>query len=313
MIIYAHINMTKQKNLLPITALVSASILWGVNVPLVKLGLRSIPLTIFITVKFLAASLILLPFALKTWKPLSKVTWALVVLSSLLSITAGAVLLNAGLKYAPSINYGIIDLLAPLLLSVLSVQFLKERMNFRSVLGVIVAFAGAAIIIGKPWEVSFSSQAAILGNILFFASMLSSVISELIFKPILKKFSPYQITFLCLFIGTLPIVPFALMQLKTWSYHSVTPDGYSALIYGIIAMPLANLFFYHGLKYKKVHSVAIYSYITPLVIVIAAWFILAERPSLKFILGAALAFLGIYLAEFHKSQKIIGLRINKIK
>jgi drug/metabolite transporter (DMT)-like permease len=305
--------MKKQKKLLPIIALVFASVLWGVNIPLVKLGLRSIPITIFITVKFLAASLILLPFALKTWKPLSKVTWALIILSSLLTMTAGAVLLNVGLKYAPSINYGVIDLLAPLLLSILSVEFLKERMSLRSVVGVIIAFAGAAVIIGEPWQVSFNNQTVILGNILFFASMLSGVIADLIFKPILKKFSPYQITFLCLFIGTLPIIPFALMQLKTWSYHSITPDGYAALIYGIIAMPLANLFFYYGLKYKQVHRVAIFSYITPIVIVIAAWFILAERPSLKFILGAGLAFLGIYLAEFHKSQKAMTTRVSKIK
>lgn len=303
--------MAKQKNLLPVIALVCASILWGINIPLVKLGLRSLPVTIFISVKFLAASLILLPFALKTWKPLSKVTWALIVLSSLLTMTAGAVLLNVGLQYAPSINYGIIDLLAPLLLSVLSVQFLKERMNLRSVIGVIVAFAGAAIIIGKPWEVSFNSQTVIFGNILFFASMLSGVIADLIFKPILKRFSPYQITFLCLFIGTLPIVPFALMQLRNWSYHSVTSGGYTALIYGIIAMPLANLFFFYGLKYKKAHSVAIFSYITPVVIVIAAWFILAERPSLKFALGAGLTFVGIYLAEARLPQRVSLYRLSK--
>lgn len=303
--------MAKQKNLLPVIALVCASILWGINIPLVKLGLRSLPVTIFITVKFLAASLLLLPFALKTWKPLSKITWALIVLASLLTMTAGAVLLNVGLKYAPSINYGIIDLLAPLLLSVLSVQFLKERMSLRSVIGVIIAFAGAAVIIGRPWEVSFNSQTMIFGNILFFASMLSGVISDLIFKPILKRFSPYQITFLCLFIGTLPIVPFALIQLKTWSYHSITAGGYTALIYGIIAMPLANLFFYYGLKYKKAHSVAIFSYITPVVIVIAAWFILAERPSLKFILGASLTFLGIYLAEIRLPSKLYAYRLKK--
>jgi len=303
--------MSKQKKLLPILALVFANVLWGVNIPLVKLGLRSIPLTIFIVIKFLVASLIFLPFAIKTWKPLTQKEWGLMACSSLLYITCSTVALNVGLQYAPSINAAVIGLLGPVLLCMLSVQFLKEHMGLKAIIGVILAFAGSAIIIGKPWEVSLNGSTVLLGNVLFLVFVLSGVISTLIAKPILSKIGSYQATFLLLFIGTLPIVPFALMRLRDWSFHSITPGGYTALIYGTIALPLANLFFFYGLKYKRAHNVAIFEYIEPVVVIIAAWFILAERPSAKFALGAGLVFLGVYLAEVRLPRKLFFYRYGR--
>ena len=304
-------NMIKRKHLLPVIALVLASVLWGINVPLVKLGLQSIPLTVFISIKFMLASLIFLPFALKTWKPLKQKEMGLLVISSLLYITTSTVALNIGLKHAPSINSAIISLLGPLLLCVFAVQFLKEKMALKTIVGVIIAFIGAAIIIGKPWDVSLGGPGVLFGNLMFFVAVLSGVISTLIAKPILGKISSYQATFIILLVGTLPIVPFALMQLKTWNLSNIAPGGFIALIYGIIAIPLANFFHIYGLKYKEAHSVGIFEYIEKVVLIIAAWFILGEYPSPKFAIGAALTFLGVYLAEVRLPKKLSWYRLNK--
>lgn len=303
--------MSKQKTLLPVIALIVANVLWGINVPVIKLGVRSIPIPIFIAVRFMIVSLIFLPFAIRTWKPLRRTELGLMALSSLFFITVSAIALNLGLKYAPSINVAVIGLLGPLLLCVLSVEFLKEKMGLKAIIGVMLAFAGSAIIIGKPWEVSLRGSTVLLGNVLFFVVVLAGVISTLIAKPILNKISTYQATFLLIFIGTLPIVPFALLQLRDWSIHSVTPGGYAAFVYGIIALPIANFCFFYGLKHKKAHNVAVLEYVEPVAVIIAAWFILAERPSLKFALGAALTFLGIYLAEVRLPRKLYSYRLKK--
>ncbi|HEY8108488.1 MAG TPA: DMT family transporter, partial [Patescibacteria group bacterium] len=185
--------MQKPKNsTLPILALVAASLLWGVNVPMVKLGLETFPLTLFMATKFLAASLILLPFAIRTWKPLKRKEFGLLALSSLIYITFATLALNVGLTYAPSINSGVITLLGPLLLGILSVKFLKEHMNAKTFIGILLAFVGAMIIVGKPWEVSLTGQATLLGNTLFLLAVLGSVVGTLIAKPVLKKTSSYQ-------------------------------------------------------------------------------------------------------------------------
>lgn len=295
--------MSKQKVLLPVIALTAASILWGINFPIIKLGVATIPVLIFIAFRFFVSSMILLPFAIKSWKPLKRKDLLTMVLASIMWIAFTAVTLNTGLKYAPSINAGVINLLGPLILAFFSVEFLKERMSFKAVLGALVAFAGAAVIIGKPWEISLEGESVMLGNILFFASMLGAVISTLLAKPVMKKMSSYQAAFMFLFPGVLCVIPLALTQIDGWSISDVSKTSFLALIYSISAITLANLFYMYGLKYKPASSIGIFTYLESVSIFVAAWFILGERPSATFALGAALVFAGIYLAEFHLPHK----------
>jgi len=184
------------------------------------------------------------------------------------------------------------------------VEFLKERMSFNAFVGVLISFVGAAIIIGKPWEISVSGHSVLLGNILIFASMLGSVISTLLAKPALKKMSSYQGAFMFLFPGVITVIPFALFDLKGWSIHEVSTTSYIAFAYGTIAITVANLLYIYGLRYKSAHSSGIFTYIESVSIFIAAWFLLGEKPSSKFAVGAALVFAGVYLAEIRTSKKI---------
>lgn len=295
--------MAKQKTFLPILALVMASILWGINAPVVKVGLESIPVTVFISTKFLIISLLLLPLALKTWKPIKRKELGIIVISSVVSFTGGALALNLGLHYAPSINSAVIGLLGPLLLCVLSVEFLKERISLKTFIGILIALAGSAIIIGKPWEVTFSGQTVLLGNVLLLVAVLADVLATIIAKPVLKKMSSYQATFLYILPGVLPLAGLAFTQLHGWSVHDVTRSGWYALTYGIVGMFMANLFFIYGLKHKKAHSIGVYQYLQSVSVVVASWVILAERPSLKFAVGAALVVVGAYWAESKPPRK----------
>lgn len=293
----------KQKVLLPVAALVSANILWGINYPMLKLGVATIPVAIFIVARFLSASLLLLPFALKNWKPLKRKDILIMSLSSIMWIAFTAMTLNTGLQYAPSINAGVINLLGPLILCLLSVEFLKERMSLKTFSGAVIAFLGAAVIIGKPWELSIGGESVMLGNVLFFAATLGAVISTLLAKPVVKKMSSYQATFMYLFPGVLCVIPIALTQIDGWSVKDVSNSSLIALGYSITAITLANLFYIYGLKNKTAHSVGIFTYLESVSLFIAAWFILGERPSARFVLGAGLVLIGIYLAEFHLPKK----------
>ena len=303
--------MAKQKTFLPVLALVMSSILWGINAPVVKVGLESIPATIFISVKFLIIALLLLPFALKTWKPIKRRELGVMTIASVISFTGGALTLNLGLHDAPSINSAVIGLLGPLLLCLLSVEFLKERMSLKTFIGVMIAFAGSAIIIGKPWEVSLTGQTVLLGNVLILASVLFDVIATVIAKPVVSKMSSYQATFLYILPGVLPLAALSFTQLHGWSIHDVTRSGWYAMLYGIVGMFMANLFFVYGLQYKKAYSIGIYQYLQSVSIVVASWLILAERPSLKFAVGAVLVVVGAYWAESKSPRKWLLHHFNR--
>ncbi len=289
-------------------ALAFAQILWGINVPVIKLGLRTVPLPVFLSVTILAAGLLTLPLAYKHWKPLKASDHFLIIISSILAISFGNTVLLMGFERIPSINASLISLFEPFLLFILSVEFLKERLSLRTFLGIMIAFAGAAIIIGRPWEATASNQMAI-GSLLVVLDVFCDVISTLIFKPMLKRVHPYQLASLHLLWGIVPIALYALPHM----YYALSPDragrdGYLAIFFNIVLITLANSLFYFGLQKKKAQEVGIFSYLHPIATATAAWFILSEVPSGKIIIGAALIFLGIYYAEIRKPQKNTSLR-----
>lgn len=289
--------MKKQKIILPIVALIVANILWGINTPLIKMGVDSIPAPIFISLRFLAASLILLPFALRAWKPLKRKDFLLLTLSSIFYITLSSLALNIGLTMTTAFNAAIIWLLSPLLLLVLAIIYLSEKLSIRTFIGVVVALAGSLVIIGKPWEGGGSDE--LTGNLLIVISVVCAVISTLIAKPIAKRTGACQLAFMSLFPGIVPIAIYSLFILSAWDIQATTTASWYGLVLGIIAVVIANFFFFYALRYKKAQDTGVYQYLDPLATIIAAWFLLAERPTPTFALGATLVLVGVYITERH--------------
>jgi drug/metabolite transporter (DMT)-like permease len=294
---------TKNKRLTSaFLALSVAEILWGINVPVIKVGLQNVPLPVFLSVTILGSGILILPFARKHWKPLKQKDYLLLIIASILSISLGNTVLLMGIERIPSINASLISLLSPLLLFILSVEFLKERLSMRTFIGILIAFAGAAIVIGKPWEATDSNQ-MILGSLFVVLSVLCDVVATLMLKPLLKRVHPYQLTSLHLIWGIIPIAIYSLPHLYSLSPGNAGKNGYLAIFFNIVLITVANCLFYMGLKKKKAQEVGIFRYLHPIATAIAAWIILSEVPGPKIIIGAILIFLGIYYAEIRKPSK----------
>lgn len=281
-------------------ALAVAQILWGVNLPVIKLGLETVTLPVFLSVTILGAGLLTAPLAYKNWKPIKVKDHAMIIIGSLIGISLGNTVLLMGFERIPSINASLISLLGPLFLFILSIQLLKERLSLRVFLGILIAFAGAAIVIGKPWDASGSNQQMAAGSLFVVLAVLCDVIETLVFKPVLKRVHPYQLTSLHLLWGILPIAIYSLPHLSALTPSRAGSNGYWAMFFNIVLITIANCLFYYGLKYKKAQEVGVFSYLHPIAAATAAWFILDEVPSSKVIIGATLIFLGIYYAEIKK-------------
>lgn len=292
----------RQKLTFAFLALALAEILWGVNVPVIKLGLQSIILPVFLSITILGAGLLTVPLALNHWKPIKWKDHILLIIGSLISITLGNVTLLMGLERIPSVNASLIGLIGPLILFILSVKLLKERPSLKTFWGILIAFAGAVVVIGKPWGVSVDQEMA-TGSLLVVLSVFCSVFGTLIFKPLLKKIHPYQLTSLHLLWGIVPVFIYSLPYMYVLTPDRAGKNGYLAIFFNIVLITIANCLFYIGLKYKKAQQVGIFGYLHPIAAATAAWFILAEVPDKKIIFGGILIFTGIYITESKSKQK----------
>jgi drug/metabolite transporter (DMT)-like permease len=301
----------KQKILLPILALVIANSLWGFNTIFMKISLETIPPAVSVGGRFFLASLCILPFALKTWKPLKTKYLLLFMLASVISICLSSLVLNTGLKQVPAFNAAVIWLMSPIILLVLSASVLREKINVRTFIGIIIAIAGSMIIIGRP-DGGAGGQNNLAGNLLILLAVFFDIIAILMAKPLLKKVSSYQASFLCLFPGSVVVLIYAISQSGSWHVSSVSRASAIAVTLSLIAVAVANLLFYYALSHREAHTVGVYSYLDTLVTIVAAWFILSERPATSFVIGAGLIIAGLYFTEMHKKHRRHLLAKHKI-
>lgn len=294
--------MRKQKVFLPIAALTTVSVLMGADNVFIKMGVSSIPVGIFMTIRFLAASLFLSPPAIRNWKPLSSKSFLLASLASIFYVTLSSLALYVGLTKTTASNSAIIYLLGPLILLVLSASFLKERLNFRTFMGICIALAGSLIIIGKPWASSGNSS-ELIGNLLIVVAVFCVTISVVICKPLTKKMSIQQLTFLYMFLGTLPIAIYSFKEFHGWHAMSTTASGWVGLVGSTLAVVLAKPLFFFALKHKKAMDTGVYDYAESIATIVIAWILLSETPTPTFIVGAVLVFVGVCLAEYSNIRR----------
>jgi drug/metabolite transporter (DMT)-like permease len=295
---------TKNIALSAFIALIVAEILWGVNKPIIKLGLETIPVPIFLAVTVLGTALLILPFALRDWKKLALRDYLILIIGSIISITIGNVALLMGLERVPAVNASLISLFSPLLLLFFSIHFLKERLSVRALLGILVAFVGGAVIIGKPWEITSMNDGLAIGNMFLILSVLCDIVGTLVTKTVLKRGGLYQVTFIHLFAGILPVAVFSVHYISALSPANAQTSGYIAIAVNILLITFANALFMYGLKHKKAQEVGVFTYVSPVATIIAAWLILNERLDWKTAVGAGLIFLGVYLVSAKSKFKV---------
>lgn len=293
---------------LAVLALILANIIWGASFPIYKWSLEVIPPFTFSFLRFFLGALIILPFVIKALgverKDIPKL-----ILVSIVSVTIQIPLLFFGLELSPSINAPIIISSGPIFLIIASVIFLKEKLNYKVLIGTLVSLLGVLAIILRPFLEDGFTQFGVLGNFLIFAATLCGVVQALILKEITARNSPLTVTFWMFLIGSLPLLPAVLWESQSFSLTQINSQGLIGLTYGVIlAAVLAHYFLAFGIKYIRASEVGVFTYVDPIATIVVAVPLLHEVITFPYLIGAALVFLGIFIAEgrvhYHPVHKL---------
>jgi O-acetylserine/cysteine efflux transporter len=119
-------------------------VVWGLNFPVVKAGLAVMPPFTFVMLRFIAVALILAPFVKRPRRP-----WALLGLS----VTLGAAhfsLMFTGMRSIDAATASIAVQLQVPFAAILAALFFKDKLGWRRLSGMAIAFAGVGLIAGEP-------------------------------------------------------------------------------------------------------------------------------------------------------------------
>jgi drug/metabolite transporter (DMT)-like permease len=280
--------------------LVAVVLIWGFNLPVVKIALRQFEPLSFNAVRFVLAALLLLLLLLRRRdeSPRTSVADMLKLLGlGLLGQTAYQILFIEGIARTTASHTALIFGLTPVLVAILSLLLGHEKVGVAAWTGAALAFGGEYLIIAGKAPVEGPTP-SLRGDLLVLGAAFCWCLYTVLARPLLARHSPLKVTALSVGWGTLAMLPFCLPAVLRQDWKQVTQaDWLIAVLSSLLALVLAYLLWYRYVKRVGNVRTAVYSNLVPVSGTFAGWLILEERLSPLLALGAAAIFAGIALTR----------------
>lgn len=195
------------------------------------------------------------------------------------------ILLFEAYRYTTVATATVCYYLAPLFL-LLASPLLRERLTGKKLVCVAIALSGMVCVSGVlegtlPTSAEWTGIACGVGAALFYASVM----------VLNKKLSPipaYDKTIVQLGAAALVILPYLLLT-GGFSLSGLTPGQWVVLgVVGIVHTGIAYALYFGSMRFLSAHTIAIFSYIDPVVAVLLSALVLQEPMTVTGIVGAAL-------------------------
>jgi len=279
-----------------ITALLEAlavMLIWGSSFVLVKTVLKYAgPLTLA-GLRYFAAFLILLPFALRRNRHhLSRAQWLRLALMGLCAYTLGNGCLFWGMKYLPATTTSFLMGLIPLLVLVMGIFWLREFPTWMQVAGLAVCLLGYA---------AFFAPGLGSGEKLGLAITAGGLLAFAVFGILGRQVARDQS------IGTLALTAFPLgfggaasliVALAVEGIPQVTPTGAGIILWlALVNTALAYLLYNHSLQTLTALELNLVLNLSPFATALMAALALSETFQPVQYVGMVIAIVGVALAQ----------------
>ncbi len=216
--------------------------------------------------------------------------------AGLLVVVGYHMFLNMGTRYTTAGIAALVVALAPGLTMLLAFAVGLERISKRRVVGLAVAFAGVAIVVGlgANSDLSFASAK---GPLIVLGAPLAFALYNVILKPLLGRYDLLALTAATSLVGTLGLAPFVRGSTVDTAVDATVSEGALLLYLGVLATLLGYIFWNAGLKGLGPTRAVTYAYaIPPLAVTFGAVF-LDEPVTIWLALGGVLVVGGIAAAQ----------------
>ncbi|MEP9352732.1 DMT family transporter [Xanthobacter sp. KR7-65] len=283
----------------PYVLLTCVALLWAINLVVGRYVAGHVPPATLAMVRWMGATLILLPFA---WKQISR-DWPVIRRSlpmlTLLAAT-GIASYNAmsyyGLQYTQAVNGLLVQSTAPLLVAVWSFVLFRERLGLGQMAGVVTSMAGVLLIISHGDLDTFLHLKPNVGDVW----IIVALVIYAFYATILRNRPPLgPLSFLSsiMALGSLLLIPFALWEASQGKYLPLDHVTFATLAYVMTGPSLvAYLFFNRGVELVGANAAAPFLHLLPVFGTALAIIFLGEEMAWYHFAGYALVITGIALA-----------------
>lgn len=294
--------MKKNNFLTGLTFLILAQSMVGVNIVASKLLLSSIPVLFLLLMRFVIASIILLPLHLVTseknssfkehFSKLQKRDWSFILAQALSAGVLFNCLMLTGLNYTDANVAGIITSALPAIIVIMAWLALGEKISAQKALCIMFATAGLVVIAcGKLHNIS--SSHSFLGDAIVLLSLLPEAAYYVLCKVYANRLPIFLTSALLNAINAILLLP--VLFFIDWSSFSMNPTDWFNLFAVGLSSALFYVFWFVGAPRVDSIMASLSTAIMPVATVILAWIVLGEQLSWVEFSGMSLVIFSIFL------------------
>ncbi|OQO95873.1 EamA family transporter [Geobacillus sp. 44B] len=281
--------------------------IWGGAFVAGKIATESLhPVTVAFF-RFFGASLVLFP--LMWWKepkqPVpTKKDWGMFLLLGLTGIFLYNICFFIATKYAPIVKSSLVIAVNAPLITIFSALFLKEKINWKDILGVITALFGALYIItnGQLSVILKLGFAPI--DLVLISACLSWSIYSVIGKIVMKKYSPLTATTYATGFGTILLSPLAIYYTSLDSIKSSGWEVWLSVLYvAIIVSAISFVWWYRGIQNVGASTASVFINVMPISATVMGTVFFHEPLTITHGIGALFVFSGILFMIYSNYSK----------
>lgn len=285
--------------------LVCANLLFGANFSFyVSLTSYYLDFRQIFMLQVLVSALFFIPFAIFSRRSY-RITWRefrRVFVVALLVIYGWMYMLLWGASHTNPIDASTIATLGPAFTLIAAHAIGRSRLSFARVAGVVLALAGAAVLIFNKGMVIVRGSEG-YGNALVLAAVVAIAVNTVIIKPQLRHLGTLVVMGWYYIIGLGITAPFFWRYVSSTDFLRLPLQAMAELAYILLLGTVLPMYLlYRGTeKLTSVHT-ALYRYIQPVVATALALLRHQERLDRENIIAAALIFVGMVLVVFGFSR-----------
>ena len=295
-----------QKKIFPLLAATIATTIYGINHTVAKMVM---PIYIgslgLVLLRVLGATIMFWTISLffKS-KPIDKEDRFTILKCGIFGMSLNIAAFIAGLDYSTPVNSSILIIISPIFVVILSFFIFKNKINFIKILGIILGFIGAIILILTADSNSSIGRNIPLGNFLFIVNSISYAYYLIIVKPMAEKYDLITLFKWLFLVGLIFNFPLGINQFLEVDWPNL-PLCQAILPMAFVVLGTTCMtYFLNGYALSKLTSteVAVFMYLQPIIGVLFAIFTKSDTITVTIIIASILIFSGVYLTTVLKSR-----------
>jgi len=203
------------------------------------------------------------------------------------------VLLNAGERLVDAGTAAMVVNIGPILIAALAGVLLNEGFPRTLLTGALISFTGTAVIGLATRTGSASSTVGVLLCVLAAGAYAGGAVAQ---KPLLRRVSALQVTFLACTVGAIVCLPYTPALVRELGGAGPGAIGWAVYL-GVFPTAVAFTTWAYALARTTAGRMGATTYLVPPLVVLLAWLLLGETPPALALVGGGICLVGVAIAR----------------